>query len=376
VKANRFEPPLPDLPVRPVQEMALKELERIRLILRGGSVIEWRRLHFRTRDEVDRFLRLCQINPDDRYDEAWARVILSDAVDYLRRTFDYRVSDAVANPAEIHDLFLYASGVMEPIRYRRIACVVLKVMHVIQHLEGRDILYRLAMSEAQLTSLITEKVLAVAEEMRSKGLPIVEFSHSQKTHQSIITKLLAKKETIAAQLYDRTRFRIVTRTRDDVLVVLYFLTQRLFPFNFVVPGQTHNTLINFKALLKDYPHLANHSEQLHLHLDYESRERHSRNKFSGKDFRMLSFVADVPIRLDAFLPPPEHDNRARKSRIGFALAEFQIVDQQTAIQNEQGENSHDSYKARQRAQVLRRLSRGLVVPRRQPRWKGNQRPKD
>jgi uncharacterized protein (TIGR04552 family) len=376
VKANPFEPLLPDLPVRTVQEMGLKELERIRLILRGGSIIEWRRLHFRTRDEVDRFLRLCLINPDDPNDEAWARVILNDAVDYLRRTFDYRVSDAVAIPAEIHDLFLYASGVKEPARYRRIACVVLKVMHVIQHLEGRDILYRLAMSEAELQRLITEKVLAVAEEMRSKGLPIVEFSHSHKTHQSIITKLLAKKETIAAQLYDKTRFRIVTRTRDDVLVVLYFLTQRLFPFNFVVPGQAENSLIDFKSLLSQYPHLAHHSEQLHLDLDYETRQRRERNRFSGSSYRMLSFVADIPIRLDALLPPPERDNRARKSRIGFALAEFQIVDQQTAIQNEEGENSHQSYKARQRAQVLRRLSRGLVVPRRQPRWKVGQRPED
>ena len=36
------EPRLPDLPLRPIAEMGLKELERIRLILRGGSVIEWR----------------------------------------------------------------------------------------------------------------------------------------------------------------------------------------------------------------------------------------------------------------------------------------------------------------------------------------------
>ena len=45
--------------------MGLKELERIRLVLRGGSVIEWRRLHFTTWDEVDRFLRLAQIDPTD-----------------------------------------------------------------------------------------------------------------------------------------------------------------------------------------------------------------------------------------------------------------------------------------------------------------------
>ncbi len=363
VKANPFEPLLPDLPLRTVQEMGLKELERIRLILRGGSVIEWRQLHFRTRDEVDRFLKLCLIDPGNPDDEAWARLILGEAVEYLRRTFDYRVAAAVAHPREIHDLFLYAADAEEPNRYRRIACVVLKVMHVIQHLEGRDILFRLAISEADLQELVTRKVLGVAKEMRQRGLPIVDFTHSHKTPESIITKLLAKKETIAAQLYDKTRFRIITRTCADVLPVLYLLTQRLFPFNLVVPGQTQNTLIHFKKLLLENPHLAGYAEQLHLDLNYEDREELEVNRFSGKSYRALSFVADVPIRLDAFLPPPEHDHRPRKGRIGYALAEFQIMDQETAAKNESGENSHAEYKKRQRVEVLRRLSRGLVVPR-------------
>jgi len=53
LRINPLQPTLPDLPVRRVQEMGLKELERIRLILRGGSIIDWRRLHFQARDEVD-----------------------------------------------------------------------------------------------------------------------------------------------------------------------------------------------------------------------------------------------------------------------------------------------------------------------------------
>src|SRR5688572_18995219 len=158
--ALKHQPPLPDLPVRTVHEMGLKELERIRLILRGGSVLEWRRLHFKERDEVDRFLRLCQIDPSKPHDDEWVRVILSDAVEYLRKTFDYKVAEAVANPAEIHDLFLYASGSKEPRRLRKIACIVLKVMHVIQHIEGRDLLFKLAVSEAELAQLVTERVTA------------------------------------------------------------------------------------------------------------------------------------------------------------------------------------------------------------------------
>jgi uncharacterized protein (TIGR04552 family) len=131
VTVLNFQPALPDLPMRSVEEMGLKELERIRLILRGGSVIEWRRLHFGTRDEVDRFLRLCQVDPEAAHDVEWVRTVLADAVEYLRKSFDYRVASPVAQPEEIHDLFLYASGVKKPRRLRKIACIVLKVMHVI-----------------------------------------------------------------------------------------------------------------------------------------------------------------------------------------------------------------------------------------------------
>nr|WP_257458118.1 TIGR04552 family protein [Archangium lipolyticum] len=365
MKAEPTIPQLPDIPVCTVADMGLRELERIRLILRGSSVIDWRRMHFQARDEVDRFLRLCQVDTSQPHDEAWARTVLADAVEYLRRTFDYRVADAVANPEEIHDLFLYASGAKGQPRHRRIACIVLKVMHVIQHIEGRDLLHRLAVSEADLSELVTANVLRVAQLLRDKGLPVIEFAHSIKTRESLITKLMAKKETVAAQIYDRTRFRIITKTRADILPVVYFLTQHLFPFNFVVPGQTENTLISFKSVLEENPHLQQYAQQLHLDLDYESREEQSRNLFSGSSYRALNFVVDVPLRMDAYLPPPEQDTRERKNRTVFTLVEFQIMDEEIARQNEEGENAHKLYKRRQKRRVLRRLSRGLVVPKRQ-----------
>jgi uncharacterized protein (TIGR04552 family) len=355
---------LPDLPVRRVEEMGLKELERIRLILRGGSVIDWRRLHFTTRDEVDRFLRLCGVDTSDPEDEAWGRLVLKDAVEYLRKTFSYRVTDAVADPAELHDLFLYASGTSEP-RYRRIACIVLKVMHVIQHIEGRDLLFRLAVSEQEIGQLVTEKVTGVVHQMEAKGLKLVKFEKSIKSTDSHITKLLAKKETVAAQVYDKTRFRMITERSEDILPVLYFLTQRLFPFNFVVPGQTENSLLPFREVLQSYPHFRQYLDELHLDPDFEEHEG-TGNVFSGQTYRALNFIVDVPIRLDAYLPPKPRDGRERKGRIGFSLVEFQIVDRKTAEKNEQGENAHARYKHRQKLKVLRRLSRGLVVPKKAP----------
>ncbi|MBX7099941.1 MAG: TIGR04552 family protein [Myxococcaceae bacterium] len=364
MSALEHQPRLPDLPVRRVQDMGLKELERIRLILRGGSVIEWRRLHFRTRDEVDRFLRLCQIDTTRPHDVEWVNTVLADAVEYLRKTFDYRVAEPVAHPAELHDLFLYASGAKEPKKYRKIACIVLKVMHVIQHIEAKDLYFKIAVSESELAQLVTEKVMAFSEEMKAKGFQLVDFADSIKTRESIITKLLAKKESVAAQIFDRTRFRIIVKERQDILPALYFLTQRLVPFNFIVPGQTQNSLLRFKDLLQDYPHFEKYIRELHLDKDYEDRVEQPGNTFSGSSYRILNFVADVPVRLDSYLPPPEKDDRTRKCRIALPMCEFQICDEVQAQMNEQGENSHERYKQRQRDVVLKRLSRGLVVPRR------------
>ena len=357
---------LPEPPICTVDQMGLRELERLRLILRGGSVIDWRRMHFETREDVDRFLRLYQVDTTKPHDEAWGRAVLAEAVEYLRSTFNYRVADAVSNPEELHDLFLLASGKKGLLpKHRRIACIVLKVMHVIQHIEGRDLLFQLAVSEAELADLVTVKVLNVAHLLKQAGLPVVEFVHSIKSRESLVTKLLAKRENVAAQIYDRTRFRIVTKTRADLLPVLHFLTQHLFPFNLVVPGQTENSLISFKSILMEYPHLQQYAKELHLDLDYEDREDPGRNQFSGSTYRALNFIVDMPLRMDAYLPPPEQDLRARKGRTIFTLVEFQMVDEETSRRNEEGQNAHKLYKRRQRRRVLRRLSRGLVVPKRQ-----------
>ncbi|MCE9672801.1 TIGR04552 family protein [Myxococcus stipitatus] len=129
-----------------------------------------------------------------------------------------------------------------------------------------------------------------------------------------------------------------------------------------MPDQTENTLLPFKGVLEEYPHFEQFIPSLHLDRDYEARESRNGNTFSGNGYRALNFVVDIPIRMDAYLPPPESDTRPRKGRVVISLVEFQIVDEETARQNELGENSHEAYKRRQKKRVLKRLSQGLVVP--------------
>lgn len=352
---------------RPLERMGVAELEQLRLLLRGGSVIDWMRLDFRDAAEVEDFLRLNLFDLDDPRDERRLRAILAQAVEYLRNAFGYKVASPVAEPEDPRTLFLLASGVAEPHKYRRIACVVLKVMHVIHHLEARELLFRTAVREADLAERIHRRVLGEAERMKALGLPVVEFAGSTKSRGSLVTKLLAKKETVAAQVFDRVRYRIITETRDQIAPVVDYLAHHLFPFNYAVPGQTQNNLIQWQDLLTEHPRGPELAAEMQLPPDLDRRDPGAgRNAFSGKEYRALNFVVDVPVRIDDLvhrLDPMSEE----LGRVVFALVEFQVFDRETARRNEQGDSSHERYKRRQHQEVLRRLSRGLVVPRRRKR---------
>jgi len=357
--------------IRPLEAMGVRELETLRLVLRGGSVVDWRRLDFRDRAEVDRFLAINRFEVSDPRDERRLRSILSQAVDYLRKVFGYRVADAVASPEDVRDLFLLASGVTEPKRLRRIACVVLKVMHVVQHLEARELLFRTPIREADLAAKVDKRVMAELTRLRKAGLPIVQFGGSAKPRHSLMTKLLAKRESVAAQIFDRLRYRIVTERRDQIPAVVLELSQSLFPFNHTVPGQTQNNLVGFADLLKGHPDGARIGEGLQFpHDDEEPDPATPQNDLSGCAYRVLNFIVDLPVRIDEFMPLAVSSHDEDLGRIIYSLVEFQVVDQETQRHNEVGDSAHDRYKRRQRKRVLRRLSRGLVVPKRKGGGKG------
>jgi uncharacterized protein (TIGR04552 family) len=182
-----------------------------------------------------------------------------------------------------------------------------------------------------------------------------------KTRASLVTKLLAKRETVAAQVFDRVRYRIITQKREQIAPVLLKLTEELFPFNYAVPGQTQNTLVRFRRIVGGHPKAEELVAALQSPLDLEAEEMRPFNEFSAKDYRVLNFVVDLPVRVDELLPEEEGLSEDL-GRVVFSLVEFQILDAATHARNEKGESAHHRYKRRQLKNVLRRLSRGLVVP--------------
>jgi uncharacterized protein (TIGR04552 family) len=339
-----------------LDELTLSDLEAVRLILHGGSVIDWHRLELFDHEAVDRFLRVNEFDPDS--DEEMARLdeLREEAVDYLARVFQFDIPYHVAEEATPRDLLIIAS---HDGQYQRWACVVLKVMHIIHHLAGREAMTRLPIADDQVFRATELKVIQIVEELRATGYPISEFEWSRKPTDSLITKLLAKRSTQAAKVYDKLRFRLTVRSYEDLIPTLAVLSRQLIPFNYVVPGESVNKLVAFDEAVRTHPKLAALRDRMQIeHGDEEPSGLGPYNEFSGPNYRIVNFVVDLPLRLDAILPP-DFDVPHELGHVVFVLAEFQISDKRTALRNEQGESSHERYKARQHEQVRVRLTRGF-----------------
>jgi len=279
--------------------------------------------------------------------------VRAEAVAYLRRQFDYPIPKPVER-ATVPELLSIASAQ----GHRAMcACTILKCMHIIHHLDGRELLFLLPMSDQDVFHIVEEKVYRVIGSMLAEGFPIVEFVGGRKNKDSLITKLLSKQETIAAQIFDKLRFRIVTRTPDEVLPVLQYLTKRLFPFNYAVPGQSVNSIFGFKAYAEKTP-LKPLLVQMQPRRSSEDLSP-TDNQFSAETYRIIHFVVDMPVRLPKRILDKAPPHAAHLGKTIFAICEFQILDRDTEAHNETGEASHAKYKERQKRAVMRRLQLGV-----------------
>lgn len=337
-------------------QLGLEDLEAVRLLLRGGSIIDWHQLDFHDYEGVDRFLRVNEFDPSREDDMMRLEEIRHQAVDYLTHNFEFDFPESIADGMPARDIFLVAS---KKGRHQVWACVILKVMHIIHHLAGRELATRLSISHDRIYRAIELKVMRVVEELRADGFPIIEFEWSRKSLDSLISKLIAKRSTLAASIYDKLRFRMIVRNRSDLLPIVAALHRRLIPFNYVVPGESVNHLIPASELESgdSFPINRNASDS-ELVEQQEKTAALPVNEFSAPNYKIINFVADLPLRVESFGAEPRPDF----GHVVFVLTEFQIVDKQTSVANELGENNHASYKMRQHDRVRERLMRGRKSP--------------
>src|SRR5690606_33714576 len=126
--------------------------------------------------------------------------------------------------------------------------------------------------------------------------------------------------------------------------------------NYVVPGESTNTLFHFRQFCETHPHLRAMIPNFQGELD-ESLVPGD-NTFSAQNYRVIHFVADVPVRVPHHimdLAPPGSESLGP---VVMVLCEFQMLDAETDAANEVGEASHEAYKERQRKAVYTRLRLG------------------
>lgn len=347
---------------RSLSSFRLADLEAVRLVLRGGSVIDWHRLNFGSEGEAREFVAAQEIDLSREDDLARVEQVKHEAISYLRRNFDFPIPRPVAELDLIGLLMLASSK-----GHRQMcACAILKAMHIIHHLEARELLFMLPVSNQEVFYLVEEKVYRVVGSMLANGFPILEFIGGRKHKDSLYTKLLSKADTIAAAIYDKLRFRLVTREQNDIFPTLNHMLQYIFPFNYVIPGQSTNTMFHFPSYCQQHlPHL---SDQLQLGPELEDENNQNDNTFSAKSYSVVHFVVDMPVRLPDEIRDQAPEAGRSLGPVIFVQTEFQIIDRVTEHRNELGDASHAAYKERQRDAVRRRLKVGSPrVTRRPPK---------
>ena len=342
-------------------DLSQQYFEAVRICLEGGSPLDWYRLHFPSPDEVYRFFETNRMDLDDEFDRRRLLHLHEQALGYIDRHYDYRIPRFIAVPDRIEDLLLIAS---RPGRLRRpqvLACVVLKLMHVINHMEAHSLLHRTAVSEVDLEHDVEQHLSQVCQGMVAEGVPIQAFYGNRKSQDSITTKLLVKRDATAADVLDRVRFRIVTETRDDIVPTMAYLMSRVLPFNHVLERESVNNLVDLDEWLARQPSLRPLVKAMTSPGAIGHRPTRSLNEFSSSTFRIINFVIEMPVRLDLLGGRTDLAFSHRTGRIVYVQAEIQVVDRLTAYNNEQGDNSHGLYKQRQEKAADRRLKWGSLA---------------
>ena len=172
---------------------------------------------------------------------------------------------------------------------------------------------------------------------------------------------------MAAQIYDKLRFRIVTRTpRRHLADRSNYLMRRRVPVQLRDPGRVHEHDVPLPQLLREARRTCRRCCRS-LQLRRTSRTTTDAaidNRFTATNYRVVHFVVDMPVRLPQEMLDAAPPAAWALGRVIFVQTEFQIIDRETEQANELGEASHAAYKERQKRAVMRRLKVGLERPKR------------
>jgi uncharacterized protein (TIGR04562 family) len=232
------------------------------VLIGGQSSIDLPELRIATFEEATAFLRAYGFDPEERTHAKRLHAVLVEAIAFIERSLllprewnrGIRPPDEILAAEDPRHLLLWASGEDPRDRLKRAwACAVLRVMHTIGHIEGVNRTVDVQVARDQIFGRM-RAVLHRDEARRlwlGTGASRVELSHVEwkeaKTRNSIILKLLHKRDNVAETIYDYLGVRIITKRVCDVMMVVKLLTQlHILVFPNAYPSRARNTLLDYK----------------------------------------------------------------------------------------------------------------------------------
>jgi uncharacterized protein (TIGR04562 family) len=369
----------------------------------GRSYIDVQKLGVLTKVEAKKFLQAYGYDIDDPQvrEEIWR--IYFEAISVLRNALldpGEEIPPAFLSRGQQSDivrLILEASR-QSPEASSRWSCALLRVMHIISHLDN-DVRYdNFRYAREQIFNRFDSLVTKLDEGRRwaftsgDQSVKLIRyFKKERKDRNSTLLKLLSKPKSMVEAIYDRIGFRFVTETKWDAfqLIRLLFDSGVLSPPN-IHPQRSFNTLLpteQFRDFVEDLRHQLKtqglgEADAVRAIRSLENESGVSlgvaRNRFTSSWYRAIQFtcrqliVAPDPtfrfwegVRAEIVKRPGMEDIlreipiTLREKRTFYYPFEIQILDKESYVEAIGGRSRHRDYKARQRLMARNRVLRDL-----------------
>jgi uncharacterized protein (TIGR04562 family) len=353
----------------------------LRVVCNGVSILDIPKLELKTESEAHQFLVTYGFDLFEASHQEQIWKIYAEACEFV----EGRLCDSTLKfPSLLKDrnhiqdfkkLLLAASGIkIEGISQLNKAqpwiCAVLRVMHVMSHMQSDLRLKYLKKIKRQTIDRFEAHIQKVQEGGSEKiylgferdKVPLVEFHKKEsKVRQAVLLKLLHKSQTVAQEIYDHLGVRFVTRTRSEAFwVVRYLIQHHLISFANVMASRCRNTLMDLDEFQREFGKLkpGDLSADLLKNLDRLlpfTQNKNSENPFSASDYHSIQFTCRPLIRI-----PVIRRGDVKGEMSFFFPMEIQITDEISFKQSQVGVANHTIYKKKQVEAVRQRVLRDLV----------------
>lgn len=373
--------------------------------------------YFKEKEDAYSFLSGYGYDLNDPIQNAEMFGNFQEAIQFIKKYFlkegnqdglDLQIPNVFYTITDVSDLLLITTRVSDSDEIKEDAIwasIILKVMHTILHLD-KDLRHRYYTTiQTQIFDRFYKYLhreddeLYLENDEKTEKIPLVDFeAKSKKSRESIIIKLLHKKENVAEELFDRIGIRFITHTKIDALRVLRFLYRNYIVIvNNIKPSRTQNSLINYKEFIKDYrseiknaikhktseDEFASNLEKIADKYTFEDTESYKNNQHTSSKYKAIHFTCRQLIKYknpfyQQFSIVRDHarkndpegevskklldlDTTSIAKDISFFYPyEIQVTDIKSHKDNTEGEASHLEYKRSQVISAMKRLFRPLI----------------